>query len=117
MKTKLLIIFFSLSLICENNAKANHLPHHVSRAIHTWISENVQYPQQAINTQDEGTVYVAFEIDQHGALVNVHIEEGVSVALNEAAMKLVLTLPLHELVPGETNCAGSYVIPIKFEII
>lgn len=117
MKTYVMIFIFSLSLICENNALANHLPNHVERAIHTWITENLQYPQQAIKTLDQGTVYVAFEIDQHGYLVNVHIEEGVCAALNEAALNLVLTMPLHELVPDQTNCTGSYVIPIKFEII
>lgn len=86
-------------------------------AMQKWIAENVQYPQTAIEMNEQGKVYLSFVVEPDGSITNITIERGVSGDLDKEAKRLVRKMP--KWVPGEakgkkarTRCR----LPINFTL-
>ena len=82
-----------------------------------WIAENVQYPQTAIEMNEQGKVYLSFVVEPDGSISNIAIERGVSGDLDKEAKRLVRKMPKWS--PGEakgkkarTRCR----LPINFTL-
>ena len=58
-----------------------------------WIGENVQYPQTAIEMNEQGRVYLSFVVESNGSIGGVKIERGVSVDLDREAKRLLRKMP------------------------
>ena len=58
-----------------------------------WISKNVQYPQTAMELNEQGKVYVSFVVEPDGSISNVQVERGVSDDLDKEAKRLVRNMP------------------------
>jgi len=86
-------------------------------AMQKWIAENVQYPQTAIEMNEQGKVYLSFVVEPDGSITNITIERGVSGDLDKEAKRLVRKMP--KWAPGEakgkkarTRCR----LPINFTL-
>lgn len=86
-------------------------------ALQQWIAKNVNYPQTAIEMNDQGRVYLSFVVEEDGSISNVAVVKGVSTELDKEAKRLVRAMP--KWTPGEakgekarTRCQ----IPINFTI-
>lgn len=86
-------------------------------AMQKWIAENVQYPQGAIEMNEQGKVYLSFVVESDGSISNITVERGVSSDLDKEAKRLVRQMP--NWVPGEakgkkarTRCR----LPINFTL-
>ncbi len=86
-------------------------------AMQKWIAENVQYPQTAIEMNEQGKVYLSFVVEPDGSISNIAIERGVSGDLDKEAKRLVRKMPKWS--PGEakgkkarTRCR----LPINFTL-
>jgi protein TonB len=86
-------------------------------ALQQWIGENIQYPQTAIDMNDQGRVYLSFVVEPDGAISNIVVERGVSTELDREAKRVVRSMP--NWTPGEakgkkarTRCR----LPINFTI-
>ncbi len=86
-------------------------------AMQKWIAENVQYPQTAIEMNEEGKVYLSFVVEPDGSISNITIDRGVSSDLDKEAKRLVRKMPNWS--PGEakgkkarTRCR----LPINFTL-
>jgi protein TonB len=86
-------------------------------ALQKWIAENVQYPQTAIDMNDQGRVYLSFVVEPNGSISNIAVERGVSTELDREAKRVVRAMP--KWTPGEakgkkarTRCR----LPINFTI-
>ena len=82
-----------------------------------WIGENVQYPQTAIEMNEQGRVYLSFVVEVDGSISNIEIERGVSSDLDREAKRLLRQMP--KWIPGEakghkvrTRCR----LPINFTL-
>lgn len=62
-------------------------------AMQKWIGENVQYPQTAIEMNEQGRVYLSFVVESNGSIGGVKIERGVSVDLDREAKRLLRKMP------------------------
>lgn len=62
-------------------------------AMQKWISENVQYPQTAIEMNEQGRVYLSFVVEPNGSITNVVVERGVSKDLDKEAKRVVRKMP------------------------
>jgi protein TonB len=62
-------------------------------AMQQWISKNVQYPQTAMELNEQGKVYVSFVVEPDGSISNVQVERGVSDDLDKEAKRLVRNMP------------------------
>jgi TonB family protein len=78
----------------------------------TFISKNVTLPPK---TDIVGTVYVSFDVDENGRVIDPKILRGLSPEHNEAALKVVRALPTWEAarLEGKPVCA-TMKLPIKF---
>jgi len=86
------------------------------QALGVFIARNVDYPQQAIDANIDGTVYVRFIVDKSGQVKNPSILRSVSPLLDSAAIDVCRLIP--DFAPGMQ--AGEpisvwYSLPIKFQ--
>ncbi|MCR5455892.1 MAG: TonB family protein [Bacteroidales bacterium] len=83
-----------------------------------FIAENVRYPQDAKDNNEQGTVYVKFIVDKTGKVTEPTIVRGTGCeSLDEEAIRVVNTIP--DFTPGRQrgqNVAVSLVMPIKFAL-
>lgn len=82
-----------------------------------WIAKNVQYPQTAIEMNEQGKVYLSFVVESSGEISNIVVERGVSADLDREAKRLARSMP--KWTPGEaggkkakTRCR----LPINFTL-
>ena len=63
-------------------------------ALENYINTNLQYPQQAIDNDVEGTVRVQFAVDDKGRISNVStVGDKLGYGLEDEAMKVVSNMP------------------------
>ncbi|MEX1002200.1 MAG: TonB family protein [Crocinitomicaceae bacterium] len=111
MKTiVVLIALFSLTASLANEGIPKK-----RNTISSWLTENAVYPSAAVESREEGTVYLSFEII-NGQVQNIVVLEGVSKVLDEAAIEMVKKIPASELQEDAETEKNKYIIPIKFEI-
>jgi len=92
-----------------------------NEAMMTYLKENVKFPQDALDKQDEGLVYVDFVIGKNGAVREVEVteqtNEDVDVSFRSEAARVVASMP--KWTPGRQNGKAvdvKYSLPISFEI-
>lgn len=62
-------------------------------AMQKWIADNVQYPQTAIEMNEQGRVYLSFVVEPDGSISNIAVERGVSSDLDREAKRLLRKMP------------------------
>jgi protein TonB len=67
--------------------------------LNRYISSNINYPQEAIEFNEQGKVYMSFVVEKDGSITNVVVERGVSNSLDREAKRIVKSFP--EWIPGE----------------
>lgn len=82
-----------------------------------FIVNVIRYPQQALENDVSGRVYISFYVEPDGQISNIKIEKGVSELLNEECIRVIKNMPLW--IPG--LCRGQFVrtkmlLPIVFAI-
>lgn len=58
-----------------------------------YINSNVKYPEQAIDRNISGKVYLSFIIEKNGEVSTVKIEKSVHPVLDKEALRLVQNMP------------------------
>lgn len=84
-------------------------------AFKKFIMENVKYPAEAANKKIQGKVYVTFDVDVDGKVINATVVRGVSPLLDEEALRVVNAMPAWK--PGSIKGKAvpvSYTVPINF---
>ncbi len=86
-------------------------------ALRKYVAENVEYPALARNNGVQGTIFLRFEVKSTGYIGKVEIQKGVHLLLDNAAIKVVKSLPKFK--PGMQNgipCNVWYSIPVTFKL-
>jgi len=86
-------------------------------ALLAFIKKNTHYPEEAIEAQMSGKVFVGFVIDTKGKVSNVKLLRGVSPALDNEAIRVVKSMP--DWTPGRQNgrpVRVSYQVPVNFTL-
>jgi TonB family protein len=83
-----------------------------------FISHNVRYPQEAIENDIQGKVYISFIVEKDGSISGVRVVRGVSKELDFEAIRVVCYFP--NFIPGK--CDGQtvrsrYNLPINFRLM
>lgn len=86
-------------------------------AMRIFFLEEVKYPEMARKQNIQGTVYIGFDVDERGYIVNAHIVKGVEHDLDQEALRVVNAMP--KWAPGAV--AGiekgmQLTLPVRFEI-
>jgi protein TonB len=87
------------------------------RALYTFLSGRIDYPEFYRNRGIQGTVWITFVVATSGEVTQVEVERGIPGApgLDNAALEAVKQLPLW--IPGrngEISVAVRQRIPVKF---
>lgn len=80
-----------------------------------FIQSNLNYPQEAIELNEQGKVFLSFVIEKDGSISGVRVERGVSKSIDREAARIVSSFPLW--IPGELNYAKVRTrvrLPINF---
>lgn len=86
-------------------------------AMKKFISENFNYPEEALEESIQGKVYISFIVEKDGRLTNVKIERSVHPSLDEEARRLIYAMPRWN--PGEAKgkkVRTRALLPIIFEL-
>ena len=86
-------------------------------ALREYLAANVKYPQEAIDKQIEGKVFVSFVIDADGNVVELSLPKATDTVLDSEALRVVGSMPKWE--PGRQRGKAvrvSYVVPINFTL-
>ncbi len=84
-------------------------------ALVNYLKNTVRYPQEAQNKGIQGKVYVKFDIDKDGRVIDVAIARGVHPLLDAEALRVVKAMP--RWIPGKQRgvvVRVSYMLPISF---
>jgi TonB family protein len=86
-------------------------------ALASYINDNVEYPQDAIDNNSQGTVDVQFVVDQNGKVTDAKaIGKQLQNGLDDEAVKVVSNMP--NWTPGKVkgkNVKTRMVLPITFK--
>lgn len=82
-----------------------------------FIAKNTVYPEQAIQVDIQGVVYVEFVVGKDGQVKDVVLKRGVDPSLDKEAIRVVQMMPRWK--PGKQRGQAvdvSYIIPIRFKL-
>ena len=88
-----------------------------TQALFKFISENLEYPQHAIDGQIEGRVVVQFVVENTGKVGNIQVVRSIDKLLDQAAIDVVRALPAWK--PGMQNGQPvnvRYTLPVSFKL-
>jgi len=105
-------VYFTVEKMPKFKDKANKL-----KNFNDYIEKEMQYPQEALNKNIEGRVYVQFTVGKNGYVKDAKVVRGVHPALDQEALRIVYSSPKWE--PGTQKGKAVDVIftfPIIFKI-
>ena len=86
-------------------------------AMMKWINDNISYPETSIEMNEQGRVFLQFDVEKDGSNTNVKVDRGVSVDLDREAKRVIRKMPKWK--PGETKGRAVRArcrLPINFQL-
>ena len=86
-------------------------------ALISYISENVEYPEECKKNKVQGKVFVSFIVDKSGKVVNTKVERGVDPLLDKEALRVVNSMGKWK--PGTKDDKPvnvQFTLPIQFAL-
>ena len=82
-----------------------------------WVSQNIKYPQIAIETTITGKVYVQFVVNAKGKVENVTVLRGADPALDEEAVRVIKSSPKWSApIQGGKAVSQLFTLPVIFKL-
>ena len=82
-----------------------------------WLSQNIQYPKEAVDGKIEGRVMISFVIEKDGSVSNAKVIRGIDESLDNEALRVVNAMPNWK--PGMQDgqpVRARFNIPISFKL-
>ncbi|UYZ58719.1 energy transducer TonB [Hymenobacter latericus] len=86
-------------------------------ALFKYLQRNLRYPSQALGSQVEGKVFVAFTVNTLGEIMDVEVIKGLGYGTDEEAARVIRAMPRWQA--GKQNgrsVSVRYTLPITFKI-
>lgn len=87
-----------------------------NKALHQYIHENIQYPEEAKTNKQGGRVIISIVVEKDGTVSNAKVSKGTSYeALNNEALRIINSMP--KWTPGKVNnknVRARIAIPVTF---
>ena len=87
------------------------------KAMFEFISENLVYPQEAIEAGIEGRVFVRFWINEDGSLSDFEVPRGIGYGCDDEAVRVIQSMPKWQ--PGKQMgkvVRVQYIVPVNFKL-
>ena len=88
-----------------------------TEALLSFIKDNLEYPQKAIDGQTEGRVIIRFVVNSNGEISDPTILKGINKNLDQAAIDVINKLPRWK--PGQQDgqpVSVRFTLPIVFKL-
>ena len=82
-----------------------------------FLSDNIVYPQIALESGLQGRVIVQFVVNKNGEIVNIQVVNGVDPFLDKEAVRVINTMP--KWIPGKQNGQAvnvKFTLPVNFKL-
>jgi len=89
-----------------------------TKEMYRFIGEHINYPQIALKTGIQGTVYISFIVETDGSLSHLDVARSIGGGCDEEALRIVNMMP--KWVPaqqGNKNVRLKLTLPITFKIV
>lgn len=86
------------------------------RALNDFLSKNLIYPEYSKQNCISGTVQVSFNIDQNNKPVNVKVQNGFGIDLDDEAVRLVKLTAGHWVLPENYSTQTTLILPVNFNL-
>lgn len=86
-------------------------------SLHSFMKQNLKYPDSAKYNRIQGRVYIGFEVDKKGKIRNERIVNGVHELLDNEALRVIRMMPAWK--PGSAGGSPTsvqYILPVDFII-
>ncbi len=86
--------------------------------VNKYLSENIKYPQIAIEIGLQGRVTCQFVVNRDGSIVDVEVVRGVDASLDKEALRVIKSMPKWK--PGIQNgkpVRVKYYLPVNFKLM
>jgi len=87
------------------------------KALYQFISENIKYPEDAIQSESEGVVFVNFIISTTGKVTQSKVLRGFNPSCDNEALRVISIMP--DWQPGSINnknVSVSLNLPVRFKL-
>jgi len=87
------------------------------QAMMSFIRENVKYPEDAMEKNISGKVFVSFVVEKDGSVSEAKVVKGVCESIDNEALRVVNAMP--KWTPGKMdgkNVRVSYTLPFTFKL-
>ena len=87
------------------------------KAMMEWLSQNIQYPKEAVDGKIEGRVMISFVIEKDGSVSNAKVFRGIDESLDNEALRVVNAMPNWK--PGMQDgqpARARFTIPVSFKL-
>lgn len=81
-----------------------------------FLSQNLVYPEEALENQVEGNVLVEYEVDDNGFVTKAKIVKGLGYGLDEEALRLIMMLRFEKVKNRGVRLRSSGKINIPFRL-
>jgi protein TonB len=92
-------------------SSVEEMPEFLGGNLHTFIAENIQYPQRALRAEVEGLVYTSFVVGVDGSISDFKIMRGIGFGCDEEALRVIQKLDKWK--PGRMN---GYPVKVRVPI-
>ena len=86
-------------------------------ALKKFITQNLIYPQQALDAKIEGDVEVAYDVDGLGRIKNVRILSGIGHGCDEEVIRLINSLVYQTAINKGKNTLTHKKLKINFKLL
>lgn len=85
-------------------------------ALNSFLSQNLIYPDYARQNCISGTIQVSFNIDLNNKPINVKVQKGFGVDLDDEAIRLVKMTAGKWILPADHDLNTTLVLPVNFNL-
>lgn len=87
------------------------------KSLMIWLQENLQYPEEALNKNIQGKVFVSFIVGKDGTIRDAKITRSVDPSLDAEALRVVNLMPKwNPAIEFGIKTDSRYNLPINFKI-
>ena len=86
-------------------------------ALMDFVAKNVVYPQEAMDKEISGRVFVSFIVEKDGSVNEVEVKKGIGGGCDDEAVRVIKAMPKWK--PGKMKgkpVRVSYMMPITFRL-
>lgn len=86
------------------------------QALQSFLSQNLIYPDFSKQNCISGTVQISFNIDQNNKPVNVKVQKGFGIDLDDEAVRLVKLTAGKWILPPDHDINTTLILPVNFNL-